>query len=341
MRHKLPSLLVMTDVNSADIDRRSRLLSIKLRSLVREHLALASDPDGTNESFALGAGFLTADVVWVLIDGDASRSLGPVLAWTSQFERPVHLLVEKNAGILARRVELFDVDITVWHVDDHVISRAIAEPHIASASATDDHLSFVDIIESSGADALVEHGVVVGEVRGLEMCRVVDDVTTGEVRLEVGMGRHDREAFTMIHGELPTAQAMRQVIDAVLPHRTEGADSHPFNQFGVERLSRWKAIKDPSSIGFSTLAPADPPVLRTNVKDSVPCVAIGLTGAKRLSTAVFVHGVDLDCVSFAVDAASRLGTQDVTIAVRRRDVIASIESLANMASIQVRLAYIS
>jgi len=331
----------MTDVNSADIDRRSRLLSIKLRSLVREHLALASDPDGTNESFALGAGFLTADVVWVLIDGDASRSLGPVLAWTSQFERPVHLLVEKNAGILARRVELFDVDITVWHVDDHVISRAIAEPHIASASATDDHLSFVDIIESSGADALVEHGVVVGEVRGLEMCRVVDDVTTGEVRLEVGMGRHDREAFTMIHGELPTAQAMRQVIDAVLPHRTEGADSHPFNQFGVERLSRWKAIKDPSSIGFSTLAPADPPVLRTNVKDSVPCVAIGLTGAKRLSTAVFVHGVDLDCVSFAVDAASRLGTQDVTIAVRRRDVIASIESLANMASIQVRLAYIS
>ena len=82
-------------------------------------------------------------------------------------------------------------------------------------------------------------------------------------------------------------------------------------------------------------------MLRTNVKDSVPCVAYGLTGAKRLSTAVFVHGVDLDCVSFAVDAASRLGTQEVTIAVRRRDVIASIERLANMASIHVRLAYLS
>ena len=341
MRHKPPSVLVMTDVNTADLDRRSRLLSIKLRSLVREHLALASDLEGTNESFALGASFLTVDAVWVLIDGDASRSLGPVLARTSQFERHVNLLVENNSGLLARRASLFDVDISVWHVDDHTITRAIAEPHIVSASATDAHLSFVDIIESSGADALVEHGVVVGEVRGLEMCRVVDDVTSGDVRLEVGMGRHDREAFTMIHGELPTAQAMRQVIDAVLPHRTEGADSHPFNQFGVERLSRWKAIKDPSSIGFSTLAPADPPVLRTNVKDSVPCVAIGLTGAKRLSTAVFVHGVDLDCVSFAVDAASRLGTQDVTIVVRRRDVIASIERLTNMASIHVRLAYLS
>ena len=221
----------MTDVNSADLDRRSRLLSIKLRSLVREHLALASDPDGTNESFALGAGFLSTDAVWVLIDGDASRALGPVLAWASQFERHVNLLVENNAGLLARRASLFDADITVWHVDDHTITRAVAEPHIVSASASDAHLSFVDIIESSGADSLVEHGVVVGEVRGLEMCRVVDDVTTGDVRLEVGMGRHDREAFTMIHGELPTAQAMRQVIDAVLPHRTEGADSHPFNGF--------------------------------------------------------------------------------------------------------------
>jgi len=332
---------MMTDVNTTNIERRSQLLSMKLRSLVREHLGLASDPDGTIETFALGAGFVTADAAWVLVDGDASRSLGPVLAWTSQFERPVHLLVEQNAGLLARRASLFDVDLTVWQIDDHSITRAVAEPHLISASASDTHLAFVDLIESSGADALVEHGVVVGELRGLEMCRVVDDVTTGEVRLEVGMGRHDREAFAMIHGELPTAQAMRQVIDAVLPHRTEGADSHPFNQFGVERLARWKAIQDPSTIGFSTLAPADPPVVRTNVKDSVPCVAIGSTGAKRLSTAVFVHGVDLDCVSFAVDAASRLGTHDVTIAVRRRDVIASIERLANLASIQVRIAYLS
>ena len=158
----------MTDVNTADLDRRSRLLSIKLRSLVREHLALTSDLEGTNESFALGASFLTVDAVWVLIDGDASRSLGPVLARTSQFERHVNLLVENNSGLLARRASLFDVDISVWHVDDHTITRAIAEPHIVSASATDAHLSFVDIIESSGADALVEHGVVVGEVRGLE-----------------------------------------------------------------------------------------------------------------------------------------------------------------------------
>jgi len=116
----------MTDVNPADLDRRSRLLSIKLRSLVREHLALASDPDGTNESFALGAGFLTTDAVWVLIDGEASRSLGPVLAWTSQFERPVNLLVENNAGLLARRASLFDSEITVWHVDDHTITHATA-----------------------------------------------------------------------------------------------------------------------------------------------------------------------------------------------------------------------
>ena len=308
----------MTDMNTADLDRRSRLLSIKLRALVREHLGLSTDPDGSHESFALGAGFLTADAVWVLIDADASRSLGPVLAWTSQFERRGNLLVENNAGLLARRASLFDADITVWHVDDHTITRAIAEPHIVSASASDAHLSFVDIIESSGADALVEHGVVVGEVRGLEMCRVVDDVTTGDVRLEVGMGVNDREAFAMVHGELPTEQALRNVIDAVAVHREPGANVHPFNQFGAERMHRWRALQDPASIGFARLDPVDPPVKRTNLKDAVPCAAIGSTDSGNLSAAVFVHGVDLDVVPFAVDTASRLGIDEVTIVARRQ-----------------------
>jgi hypothetical protein len=326
-------------MNSEESERRSRLLSLKLRALVRDHLGLTADPEGSAEVFMPGAAFVTSDAVWVMIDGDAARSLGGVLAWAPQFEKPIHLLVERDAGILARRAQLFDIDISVWHVDDRTLLPAIAEPHLVSPAASDAHLAFIDLIESSGADALVEHGVVVGEVRGLEMCRVVDDATTGEVRLEVGMGRHDREAFAMVHGELPTEQAMRQVIDAVLPHRNEGADPHPFNTFGVERLQRWRTMQAPTSIGFTRLSPADPPVLRTNVKDVVPCVALGTTDSGVLAAAVFVHGVDLDAVPFAVDAASRLGTSDVTIVVRRRDVVKPIERLANLAHVHVRFAF--
>ena len=58
---------------------------------------------------------------------------------------------------------------------------------------------------------VVEHGVVTGEVRGLEVCRVVDDRTTGDgVRLEVGVGAHDREAFAIIHGDVPDGRGPRR-----------------------------------------------------------------------------------------------------------------------------------
>ena len=328
-------------MEQVDTERRSRLLALKLRALIREHLGLSGDPDGRVEVFAPGAAFITNDAVWLLIDGNAARALGGVLAWGTKFELPIHLVVENDSGLLARRAALFDVDITVWHADERVLLPALAEPHLPTTQAKPEHLAFTELIQSSGADALVEHGIVVGEVRGLEMCRVVDDVVSGVARLEVGMGVNDREAFAMVHGELPTEQALRNVIDAVAIHREPGTNVHPFNQFGAERMHRWRALQDPTSIGFSRLDPVDPPVKRTNLKDAVPCAAIGSTDSGNLSAAVFVHGVDLDVVPFAVDTASRLGIDEVTIVARRQDITPSIERLANMASVFVRFAFIS
>ena len=328
-------------MDQVDTERRSRLLALKLRALIREHLGLSGDPDGRVEVFAPGAAFITNDAVWLLIDGNAARALGGVLAWGTKFELPIHLVVDNDSGLLARRAALFDVDITVWHADERVLLPALAEPHLPTTQAKPEHLAFTELIQSSGADALVEHGIVVGEVRGLEMCRVVDDVVSGVARLEVGMGVNDREAFAMVHGELPTEQALRNVIDAVATHREPGANVHPFNQFGSERMHRWRALQDPTSIGFSRLDPVDPPVKRTNLKDAVPCAAIGSTDSGNLSAAVFVHGVDLDVVPFAVDTASRLGIDEVTVVARRQDITPSIERLANMASVFVRFAFIS
>ena len=81
------------------------------------------------------------------------------------------------------------------------------------------------MIIEGGATPAVEHGVLVGEVRGLEVCRVVTDAQTGAARLEVGIGQHDREAFQMLHGDVPTVEALAKVVAAVAPHREYGADS--------------------------------------------------------------------------------------------------------------------
>ena len=328
-------------MNDADLERRSRLLSLKLRALVRDHLGLASDPEGTPEVFGLGAAFVTSDATWVLIDGESSRALGPVLAWTSRFEKPVHLLVERDSGVIARRAQFFTSSITVWHVDDRSLLPAVAEPHLPVVEAKPEHVAMMDLIASSGADALIEHGIVVGEVRGLEMCRVVDDNTTGESRLEVGMGVNDREAFAMVHGELPKEEALRNVIEAVAVHREPDAMVHPFNQFGAERMHRWRALNDPASIGFANLSPADPPVRRTNLKDAVPCVALGATLAGEASVAVFVQGVDLDVVPFAVDAASRCGVHRAVVVARTKDITPSMQKMAERASIPVSFQYLN
>lgn len=327
-------------MNDADLERRSRLLSLKLRALVRDHLGLASDPEGTSEVFGLGAAFVTSDATWVLIDGESSRALGPVLAWTSRFGLPVQLLVERDSGIIARRAQFFTSSITVWHVDGRALLPAVAEPHLPEVSAKAEHVALMDLISSSGADALIEHGIVVGEVRGLEMCRVVDDNATGETRLEVGMGVNDREAFLMVHGELPKEEALRNVIEAVAVHREPDAMVHPFNQFGAERMHRWRALNDPATIGFSELSPADPPVRRTNLKDPVPCVALGVTSEGQAAVAVFVHGIDLDVVPFAVDAASRCNVQKAVVVAREKDVTASMKKMAESASLAVSFEYL-
>ena len=307
---------------------------------MREHLGLESDPQGTPEVFSLGAAFLTDEAVWILIDGDASRALGPTLAWATRHNRDIHVLVEKDSGILARRAAFFSSSITVWHVDEKSLLPAVAEPHLPIVEAEPEHLALLPLIASSGADAVVEHGVVVGEVRGLEMCRVVNDSVTGEARLEVGMGVNDREAFAMVHGELPTEQALRNVIEAVQVHREPGAMVHPFNQFGAERLHRWRALQDPGSVGFVELHPADPPIKRTNLKDPVPCVAIGTLNGGQRAVAAFVNGIDLDVVPFALDAADMHGVENVVIAIRQRDVTESLRRMVSVALHSVELAFI-
>ena len=315
---------------STDPERRSRLLSLKLRALVRTHLRLGEDPAGTPHVFAPGAAFVTDDAAWFLVDGDASRSIGPVIAWAARqgIDRGINIITEDGAGVAARRASWFDGPVTVWSADDRDITPAVPDAHLPFLAPKPGHLDLATMIEEAGAEVVVEHGVVVGEVRGLEMCRVVDDETTGAARLEVGMGAHDREAFALVHGHLPAPDALRQVIGAVLPHREPGADQHPLNQFGAERLLRWNAMQDPASVGCGSLHAAEPPAVRTNLKDAVPCVALGVDGGGESVAVTFAHGIDLDAVPFALDAADRLGAARAVLAVRARDITESTRVIA-------------
>jgi hypothetical protein len=300
-----------------DEGRRGRLLAMKLAALVRDH-GVGANLQTT--PFALGAAAIDGDAGWVYLDERQQRGLGPALAWAVRAGvNQMHVLAEEGTGTLARRAGPFRLPIEVWHVAERSLLPAIAEPLPALPSAPIEHEQFRDLIIQGGAVPAVEQGVLVGEVRGLEVCRVVTDQHTGVARLEVGLGKHDREAFQMMHGDTPTVEALAKVVDAVAPHRRDGADPHPLNRLGQEQALRARLIDEPWLIGATEIEAIPSPVGRPNLKDPYPCVARATINGSP-TTLVISAGVDLDLVPFATDARLASG-RPTLIVLPKRDAV--------------------
>jgi len=314
-----------------DDARRSRLVGVKLQTLASGHLGRPV-PDPVE--FAPGAALLDGDDAWVFLDRRPSERLGAALAWALRSgASTMHLIAEDGVGALERRAAEFDIPITVWQPDGRSLERAEPTLLAPSAPAPDHHEDLRQLIVEGGAEPIVEHGVLTGEVRGLEVCRVVDGAT-GATRLEVGVGEHDREAFQMLHGDVPTVESLARVVETVRQHRTPTAPPHPLKSLGAERLIRWQIEQQPELVGATVAAPAPPPLPRANLKDPVPCVAAGIgTGGERV-VIVCSSGVDLDLIPYAADARLALGGPGVggerlVVALPSRDRIGLVGEIAD------------
>jgi hypothetical protein len=305
-----------------DPQRRSALLGLKLGALVRDH---ADGGPVVLEPFGAGAALRRDGEIWVLADDRPERVLGPALAWARQHgeDGPLNVVVDdpSAAGVLARRAQWFATPPRVWRAEGRSLVAAAPAPYAPPAPVTDDRLSLLPLIEAAGATPAVEHGVVAGEVAGLEVCRAVIDSDLGTIRLEVGVGAHDREAFLLVHGDVPPAEALAGVVAAVVEHRRPGAEPHPLNRLNAERFLRWRLLEEPSLVGALVLEAAPPPVPRTNLKDAVPCVAVGVDDDGDAVVVVCSVGIDLDLVPFAADARGAVGLDDarLLLAVPERD----------------------
>ena len=316
-------------MTGADPARRSQLLGLKLAALVREHLG--ADAPVRPGIWPGGAALVREGEAWVLAEDDPQRALGRALAWARQHETTaLHVLAESSTGLLARRASHFAVPPEVWRVDGRSLVAAQPETFPRAAYVDPALVHLAELIEQGGATVVVEHGVLVGEVEGLEVCRAVRDPYTQECRLEVGVGAHDREAFLLIHGGKPTVEALRMVVDAVSEHRRPGADPHPLNRLGAERAIRSRLLRNPELVGGRRLDVANPPVPRENLKDPVPCAALGETLDGRPLVVVCSTGIDLDVVPWAADARAALTEPGaaLVIVVPERDLSPVTKSLA-------------
>ncbi|MEP6660020.1 MAG: hypothetical protein ABJD24_08895, partial [Acidimicrobiales bacterium] len=258
-----------------DPQRHSALLAAKLSALVRDH---AGEGPGVLGSFGDGAALVKDGAAWVLAADRPHRILGPALAWARQqgAGECVHVLVEgADAGVVARRAGEFRGEVHVWQIDGRSLTPATPTPFPVPVALDANVVAFEPMILAAGAEPSIEHGVLAGEVAGLEVCRVTVDATSGRPRLEVGVGFSDREAFRAVHGDEPNPDALAEIVRRVWDRRRPGAPPHALNRLARERRLRHQVVASPAAVGCATLTTAPPPVPRANLKEPVPCVAMG------------------------------------------------------------------
>ena len=325
-------------------DRQAQLRAVKLRALVAGHRAgLDQATLQPASGFGLGAGLVVDGEAWVLVAERPERGLGPALAWARQAGFPdsvsvLHVLAEESTGVLARRAEQLEVPVHVWQVNGRTLAPAVPAAVEPADTIDERHERLRALIVAGGAIPVEERGVLAGEVHGLEVCRVTDGAD-GTPRLEVGVGVHDREAFALVHGDVPTVDALTGVVATVATHRAPGAEPHPLNRLGAERALRSRLIADPAVVAARSLRTGQPPVARANVKDAVPCVAVGDDTEGRSVVVVCSVGVDLDVVPYAVDAWLAAGDAEarLVVALPARDRLPVTETLASWARPTIEL----
>jgi len=287
-----------------DPAQRSRLLVAKSRGLVASHLDI--DPNGSDlrASSFLGGAIVRVDrSVWVLLDENGVSGLGAALALVGSDEvASLNVITdgEKAAGILARRSREFVDAPLVWKAEGRKLVIAEPAPMSVPSEPSAAERELIGMLRNAGVDVTVEHGEIRGEIRGLEIARVV--TRNDGTRLEVGVGRHDREAFTMVHGNLPTAAALESVIASVESVRRVDAESHPLRRLAPEGWLRWRLLNEPSLVGALELQPAEPPVPRESVKDTGASIAVGVDANGGTVVVACSVGIDLDVVPTGADA---------------------------------------
>ena len=238
------------------------------------------------------------------VERDAVRALGAALLWAVRNgTEGVGVVARDHAGILARHAGYFALPIEVFFMGERAVTPAECAPH-ERMEPRGDHLVLADRIRRARADVVIEHGVVTGEVLGLEVCRVVDE--TDGPRLRVGVGAHDRETFQMVHGDDADTTQLARVVAEVTEFRRDPSQRHPLARLAAERAMRHRALGEPGRVGMRDLQPVEPPLRRDNVKDPVPCCAVGTGIDGRRSVVVFAGGLEPMLLPFAADAVDRV-----------------------------------
>ena len=345
-----------------DPAQRAALLGIKLRALISTGWGIDA---GTlvPAPFQAGAAAVHAEssTLFVLVEaptvdrdpmdtgaGEDARPrptrgwLGGALVIASRQQcTQVHVMGDCLNGNDARRALRSKIAVSLWSVSGRALRPIDAVDYAASPLPPAAVLALEEQIRAAGAVPVIDHGVLRAEVLGLEVARASVDPDTGEVWLEVGVGRHDRLAQAMMHqGQDPTV-ALRSAVESIAAHRRHGAMSHPANQLALARWLRQQVAARPSLAGL-----ADDTVL-------IPVPGTEAPELKRLSPALLFAnspddavlvacsvGVDLDAAIDAADTATFVGAHRIVLCIPPGDDLPALRTAAATVDVAVQVVVV-
>ena len=296
---------------------------------------------------------------WVLADAAPDRALGPALVWADRHKvDDLHVIADVDApgsarargggaggadgadgdaaatGTLARQAGLFaPPQPTVWRVQGTALVAADAAP-VPTPVEPPAPPELVDLLIDAGLEIVVEGGMVRGEVNGLEVARIVEGQTTAGVpidapRLEVGVGKADRELTAVVHGDLPPVDQLGRVVEIAREHRQPGAPRHPLNQLVPDRWLRAALCRAPALVGLASLRPAEGTRPRPNLSERGVAIAAGFDSDGLPVVVACSVGIALDLVPTAADAREAIDpAARLLLAVPERDDHPTIRQLA-------------
>lgn len=303
-----------------DAERRAALLGAKLATLATTTTTTA--PDDRPGTFPGGAALVVRGGAWVLVERGVARALGPALAWARQRGATTLDVVvdgeQEHAPVLARRAAQFDPTPRVWTTAGRELVAVEPAPPPLDPPLDPRVAAFADALVRAGAQPVVEHGRLIGEVAGLEVARVAVDAEGPH--LQIGVGRFDREAHALVSRDRPTEEALADVVALVARHRRPDAPPHPLTQLAAARWLRARLVDRPSLVGADHLAPVAPTVEAPDLRTPWPAPAAGVDAEGGPVVVVCSTGIDLDLVPAAADARLADGrAARLLVAVPERD----------------------
>jgi len=315
-------------------DRHAGLLALKLGALARARWGEASEQSRAG-TFPSGATLVdpVAGRLWVLIEEDAERRLGAVLAVARRDGvAEIHVVVDDPvaAGVLARRAAQFAVPPHIWRTEGLELHAATPAPPAPIDAPPPEAELYRPVLVAAGLEPVEEGGHLTGELLGLEVARVVTDPDGGSpARVEAGVGRFDREAGSMMHAHLGEADAVARVVGLVGRQRTAEAERHPLNQLVPERWLRAVLLARPEIVGASDLHPVGSALPRRNLTERGIATAVGVDIAGQPLVVTCSTGVELDLVPGAADdRLTHAPDARLVLAVPARDAVPVTRDLA-------------